>query len=264
VIPLRLRDRAAIRARLAHDVPLHLYELGDLDERFFADCSYFGHESAPAVALLYAGSHPPTLLALERNATHELRDLVLALEPELPLRLYAHLASGLSEELRSRFTIEPRGRFKKLVLEDRSRARRVDTRCTMRVTSSDLPTVSAFYEQAYPSSWFSPKMLDTGYYFGIRAQGLWGAIAGVHVLSLTEGVAALGNVATLPSHRGRGLATAVCARLVMELLDVVDFIGLNVAADNLPALRCYRSLGFVEVSDYEEVLLERLQPPRDS
>lgn len=264
MIPLRLRDRAAIRARLAHDVPLHLYELGDLDERFFADCSYFGHESAPAVALLYAGSHPATLLALGRNATRELRDLVVALASELPPRLHAHLASGLSEELRSCFAVEHRGKFKKLVLEDTARARCVDTRRTTRVTSSDLAKVSAFYEQAYPSSWFSPKMLDTGYYFGVRTQDRWSAIAGVHVLSLTERVAALGNVATLPSHRGRGLATAVCARLVVELAKVVDSIGLNVAADNLPALRCYRSLGFVEVSDYEEVLLERLQPARES
>jgi ribosomal protein S18 acetylase RimI-like enzyme len=244
---------------LAHDVPLHLYELGDLDDFFFADCSYFGHESEAAVALLYAGSAPATLLALGRTATRGLRDLVVAIEPELPRRVYAHLAPGLSEELRAHFTVEHRGRHKKLVLADASRASRVDTRCTSSVMPSDLPTVRAFYERAYPGSWFVPRMLDTGYYFGVRDGASWGSMAGVHVLSLSERVAALGNVATLPSHRGRGLAKAVCARLLAELTDVVDHVGLNVGADNQPALRCYRSLGFVEVGEYEEVVLERLE-----
>jgi len=70
-------------------------------------------------------------------------------------------------------------------------------------------------------------------------------------------VAAIGNVATSPLHRGKGLARAVCARVCAELRDDVDHIGLNVDQDNHAALKCYQSLGFERVSSYEEALLRR-------
>jgi predicted GNAT family acetyltransferase len=69
-------------------------------------------------------------------------------------------------------------------------------------------------------------------------------------------VAALGNVATLPEARSRGLATIACAELCRLLLgDGIDTIALNVRADNTAAIRAYEKLGFVHAADYVEVLL---------
>jgi predicted GNAT family acetyltransferase len=66
----------------------------------------------------------------------------------------------------------------------------------------------------------------------------------------------LGNVATIPAARGRGLATAACARLCRVLLDDgIDVISLNVRADNAPAIRAYEKLGFAYAADYVEVML---------
>ena len=84
---------------------------------------------------------------------------------------------------------------------------------------------------------------------------------GVHVFSRRYGVAALGNVATVPERRGRGLARAVCARLCRELAPRVPLVGLNVAVANAPARRCYRALGFREVLRYEEAVLTRRAGP---
>jgi predicted GNAT family acetyltransferase len=71
-------------------------------------------------------------------------------------------------------------------------------------------------------------------------------------------VAALGNVATLPEARGRGLATAACARLCRVLLeDGIETIGLNVQAENDAAVRAYTKLGFRVVAPYVEVTLAR-------
>ena len=70
-------------------------------------------------------------------------------------------------------------------------------------------------------------------------------------------VAALGNIATRPDCRGRGLATIVTARLCQELLRAgMECIGLNVRSDNRSAVACYERLGFERVADYGEYTLE--------
>jgi ribosomal protein S18 acetylase RimI-like enzyme len=43
------------------------------------------------------------------------------------------------------------------------------------------------------------------------------------------------------------------------LLQTVDLIGLNVRADNVAAIACYRRLGFTVVAEYEEYMA-RLKP----
>jgi len=71
-------------------------------------------------------------------------------------------------------------------------------------------------------------------------------------------VGVVGNVTTHPAYRGKGLGTAVCARLCLELLRTVEHIGLNVKADNAPAIASYKRLGFEVVGEYEEALLSTL------
>jgi ribosomal protein S18 acetylase RimI-like enzyme len=66
-------------------------------------------------------------------------------------------------------------------------------------------------------------------------------------------VAALGNVATLPELRGRGLARAACAALCLLLLeDGIETIALNVRADNDAAIAAYSRLGFEVATSYWE------------
>ena len=74
--------------------------------------------------------------------------------------------------------------------------------------------------------------------------------------SPTWSVAALGNVATLPGLRGRGLARSACAALCRVLLeDGITTIALNVGADNHAAIRAYTRLGFEQVAEYTEAAL---------
>jgi ribosomal protein S18 acetylase RimI-like enzyme len=82
------------------------------------------------------------------------------------------------------------------------------------------------------------------------------SVAGVHVYSPRFGVAALGNVATKPSARGRGLGTAVCGHLCHLLqADGISTISLNVRADNRAAIGVYERLGFNRAAEYLEVSL---------
>jgi predicted GNAT family acetyltransferase len=134
----------------------------------------------------------------------------------------------------------------------------LDTTQVQQFSPSDISELEAFYRASYPGNWFDARMLETGYYYGLREEGEIVSVAGVHVYSPAYGVAALGNIATRPDLRGRGLASRVTARLCQALLDHIPLIGLNVKADNRPAIASYRKLGFEAVGQYEEWALEAL------
>jgi predicted GNAT family acetyltransferase len=125
------------------------------------------------------------------------------------------------------------------------------------LSAADTEDLLALYAASYPGNWFVPRMLETGLYYGIRRGRALVSVAGVHVYSPHYKVAALGNIATRPDARGRGLATAVTARLCHELLlQGIEHVGLNVKADNPSAIACYEKLGFQRVADYGEYRVE--------
>jgi predicted GNAT family acetyltransferase len=173
------------------------------------------------------------------------------LMPELPLRLYAHVTPFLLETLEARYHVESHGLHLKMGLTDLTR---LGTAPAMLLGPSDLDEITAFYERAYPGTWFVPRMLETGRYVGLRHDGELSCVAGVHVFSPAWRAAALGNVATLPRLRRHGLATRACGALCRLLLDDgIDTIALNVRADNAPAIAAYRRLGFEAAGEYVEV-----------
>jgi hypothetical protein len=84
-----------------------------------------------------------------------------------------------------------------------------------RLSAADLPQLTSLYAESYPESYFEPVQLERGLFFGVDAEGELASVAGVHVYSEAEGVAMLGNIATRPAQRGRGLARAATAALAV-------------------------------------------------
>ena len=124
-----------------------------------------------------------------------------------------------------------------------------------------LTEVEVFYRDSYPGTWFHARMLETHRYVGLREDGNLASVAGVHVYSPRLGVAALGNVATHPSARGRGLAMTTCGHLCHLLqTDRISTISLNVRADNHAAIDVYERLGFSRAEEYLEVGLGEPTP----
>ena len=249
-----LTDKAVLLAFFERDKPLHLYEIGDLDPFFWPSTRWFGW--APkgelrAIALLYSGSAVPTLLLFERTNIEDAAALLRALKPQLPGSFYAHITPRLTTCL-ANFELTPHGRHLKMVLRS-SGLPAASPREGIEVLGPEHEDeLASFYERSYPGNWFTPRMLETGKYVGVRDGGELIAVAGVHVYSPEFGVAALGNITTLPEARGRGLGGRVTGHLCRSLLETVNTVGLNVHAENEPAIRCYRRLGFEVVADYEE------------
>jgi predicted GNAT family acetyltransferase len=128
------------------------------------------------------------------------------------------------------------------------------TRSVKRLKTADLDAIDGLtaLELDRPDA-FVPEQLDTGVFFGHFEGGRLLSMAGTHVLSERMDVAAVGNVYTAPSVRGRGLAKLVSSAVIAELLSVgIGTIVLNVAMENGPALSVYESLGFYPHCGYYE------------
>jgi ribosomal protein S18 acetylase RimI-like enzyme len=251
-----LHDRAQLGAWLRRDTPLHLYALGDLDDFFWPRTLWYGLETGGELRQVLLGYLADELLilhALTGGPVDELRQLLTFVRRLLPGRVYAHLTPGVRDVLEEVYSAEPHGDYDKMLLVDPTRLEEVDVGNVERLGANELAEMQAFYAASCPGNWFDPRMLATEHYYGVREQGALVSVAGVHVYSPAQRVAALGNIVTHPAARGRGHATRVTARLCRELLTSVDQVGLNVLATNVPAITCYRRLGFERAGRYEEV-----------
>jgi ribosomal protein S18 acetylase RimI-like enzyme len=263
--PVCLHDRDAIAAYLHKNVALHLYEIGDLDDFFWQFTTWYAHVEGSEIgqiALLYTGTDLPILLGLSTDLVG-MQALLSAIMPFLPRRLYTHQMGDSIRLFEDNYTIIPHGTHYRMVLTNPSCLNAVDTTEVMQITVADQDDIQKMYDASYPGNWLDVRMLETNRYFGIRRDGAWISVAGIHVYSLHYGVAALGNITTLPQFRGQGLATATTAKLCRTLLQDVDHIGLNVKADNASAIACYKRLGFEIVETLEEYMLEPKDFPKE-
>ena len=255
-----LRDDAEIGAFLGRWPDLYLYEIGDLDPFARPLATYHGVRAADgrlrAISLLYDGVDP-TWLLLGRDDLPAMEALIGGLQG-LPPRVYIHAAPAVLPLLEAAgWRVATPSDHLKMSLRAPDRLPVEPDPRVAALSTDDSERVHGFYARAYPGNWYDPRMLATGRYVGLEEDGALRAIAGVHVWSTERRVAALGNIATDPAHRGRGLGTAVTAALCLQLRHEVHTIGLNVAADNHAAIRCYERLGFGVVADYVEGFAER-------
>jgi ribosomal protein S18 acetylase RimI-like enzyme len=236
-----------IEAYLREAPFLHLYELGDLDPREAPHCEWVVGDRA--VVLVYRGLATPTVVALAHDDPWPVRELLAAHAPRLPARLYLHATGGVAPALAPAFAFESLGTHHKMGLTREVAGGRDDV---VPLAPADADEALAFYRVSYPGAYFEPGNLARGPYLALRDRDGIAAIAGVHVYAPTIGVAALGNIATRPDVRGRGLAGAVTGALARQLQREGVLVGLNVKADNPAAIACYARLGFEQVASYEE------------
>jgi predicted GNAT family acetyltransferase len=252
-----LHNKSELEAFFRRNTFLNLYAIGDLDNFFWQHTTWYAlkkDEQIEQVVLLYSASTLPVLLAIAQEQDASLSELLNSMLHLLPRQFYAHITSESVGALVQDYHLESHGTYYKMALLDPSSLKQMDASVAERLSLDDLSEIEAFYRISYPDNWFDPRMLETGHYYGIRRDGQLLGVAGVHVYSERFRVAALGNVATHPEHRGQGLGSLVCARLCQELLHTVDHIGLNVRADNVSALVCYERLGFRRIVQYEEIM----------
>lgn len=254
---IRLHDKNRIESFLRKNVYLHIYGIGDLDDFFWPDTTWYGWEEKgeiQAIVLLYTASDDPTMLALSEQQDIML-ELVQSIFHVLPERFYAHMSPEVAGAVERQYKTESHGKHFKMGLMNKASLREIDRSNVIRLTENDLEDMLVLYKEGYPGNWFNPRMLRTRQYFGMRLKNRLVSIAGVHVYSEKYKVAALGNIVTHPDYRGRGFAKAVTATLCQSLFEDVDNIGLNVKVANYAAIALYEQLGFKILSTYSELMV---------
>jgi GNAT superfamily N-acetyltransferase len=267
-----LTDRDRIRESLLTDRFFADYALGDLDPAHFPFTEWFGAEDngeLRAVILLYHDLVPPILFAIgEPLGIEVILDRAVNL-PEIGISVRdEHLpivekfyridpVPMLKMALESASLRGVRGTTKQSPAKREEIAHLHCSRTPFgavhvsrfalamtRLDVSHMPQLEELYSHGGGDA-FRQRSLELGVFYGMFDDERLVSVAGTHIVSECERIAALGNVMTHPDYRGQGLATMAALAVCEELLDRgIELIGLSVGRSNEAAIRVYEKIGF--------------------
>lgn len=254
--PAPTDDPSAVLAIFDAHRPIHTYGIVDVVQ--FWDTSRWWVRDGAAVGLVgLPGVPDPVVYAVSAVHGGETLSLLADLVPQLPDRFDITGPVGLTERLEATHHATRSAPYVKMHLLRADMLPASDPQARV-LEPDDLDAVHTFAAASdMPLRFFREDLLGTGRQFGIFGDGELIALAGVHVIDVDQGIAAIGDVVTHPEHRGRGLAGRVTAALCHRLHAEVAIVGLNVGRDNTPARKLYERLGFLPLMEYEEAELIR-------
>jgi len=235
--------------------------LGDLDPEHFQFTEWFGAEEdgeLRAVVMLYNDLEPPIFFA-----TGETRGIEAILDRAVKL---PQVGLSIREEhlfiVEKFYRTEPVPMLKMALLPEDFRAVNeiAHLHCNRmpfgavqvshsalamtRLDVSHMPLLEDLYSYGGGDA-FRQRSVELGVFYGVFDDGHLVSVAGTHIVSDNERIAALGNVMTHPAYRGRGLATVATNAVCEELLGRgIEMIGLSVSRSNEAAIRVYEKIGF--------------------
>jgi ribosomal protein S18 acetylase RimI-like enzyme len=112
------------------------------------------------------------------------------------------------------------------------------------LTAEDFPQMALLYEATRPGRSMASRLHELGGILGVKQDGRVLAMACLRLHF--PGYREISTVGTLPSHTGRGFATALVAELARRIHSGGEVPFLTVRVDNARAIEIYRRLGFRE------------------
>ena len=261
-----IKDKDLLHSFYSKDRVAYAYQLGDLDEAYFPWCKWWGAfdsetDELETAILLYSGlSVPVTLIA---GKGEPLDDLLTEVYSDLPDRFFCQVGEDHLEVLSKHYDTNALTARLRMANGASGFERAPRDPHVVRLGHSDTARIVELYTH-YPDNFFEPYQLETGLYFGIHdgSGGPLVSIAGIHVLSEEFDVAVVGNLVTHDAHRGKQLARRVTGRLMNELFERVSLVALNVAEDNLPAIKIYEHFRFEPHLRFFDGMVKRSLMPK--
>lgn len=248
-----LSNKKEILSFLQQDRLYAAYAIGDLEPNLFAQSQWFGAEDTgkmQALALFFTGLNPPALFTMG-DADGLAAILASALQPE---RAYFTCRVEHLPVVKAYYDLDEIEHMFRMAIAP------ADFRPfpgpTVKLDLSHLDALHQLYRLGGGNA-FAPYQLRDGVYYGIEVNGRLVSVAGTHLVSLTFGVAAVGNVFTHPNHQRRGYAATCTSHVIEELLAQGLDVILNVNRENIEAIGVYERLGFRKYCPYVEVIGKR-------
>ena len=253
-------DKTRLARHFQKDPVLFAYHLGDLDDFYFGECQWAADNASwSAIAeavLIYSGGQIPTVLSF--GLTDRFETLLEELLDLLPPRFYGHYFLKYRRIFHQQFSEQAIDTNLRMALSKEIVApTKPPLGCHVRFTIEDADRLMEFYRVAYPDGYFDTDVLPRGFANGIVVDGAIVAASSVHCASFEHKVGAIGNIATHPKWRGKGLASYLTACQAKDLQDKGCLVCLNVAKDNSAAVHCYQKLGFEVKHEFEDGIFQR-------
>ena len=257
----------AVLEILARDPVWAAYAIADLRPDLSRHCRWLVAQDASGLALIFSGLQPPVLLTAGSpegvgtalTGADLPGEVFLSVLPS-HLPVIAHHYPRIAPCDMLRMALPPNRTVTAPALTAR------------RLAPADEHPLSALYQHGgdYAPDAFDPNQLKDGFFFGIDDEaGALAAAGGTHVacrraslpptdagldpspglrsleLTISQGVAAIGNIYTRPDRRGLGYGRAITTTVTRALQeDGFSLIVLNVDERNLVAKSIYEKLGF--------------------
>jgi ribosomal protein S18 acetylase RimI-like enzyme len=251
----KLTDSHEILTFLESDPSYAAYAIGDLEPALFAQTEWEGAEEdgqLRTIALLFRGLDPPPLFLMGDPAGLP-TILRLGLRPE---RVYVTCRQRHLAAVRAFYRTEPPTPMWRMTLQPKD-FRPIEAPQVIALSPRHTDELERLYAQGGGDA-FSPTQLATGVFYGVADRGRIVAAAGIHLISPTYDIAAVGNVYTHRAYRGRGYGSATTSAVVAELFRRgLRYVVLNVAQANTVAIRIYERLGFTKYCPFLEMLAVR-------
>jgi GNAT superfamily N-acetyltransferase len=249
-----ITERELVGRFLKHGLVENAYQLGYLDEAYAEFCHWYGCEDPglQTLVLIYTGLSRPGIFTAGNPAG--IKPILKEFDQAFPERATGHIARAHMDAIRTHYRDDNMRLMLRMGLR---RDQFVDpghdaTASVEVLTHRDTGAIMRLYG-AWPDNFFEPYQLETGLYFGVRGEdGELACIAGIHNVSRQFDVAAIGNLVTHPSQRGKGYARVVTAALLRETFKRVGNVTLDVEDENTPAMRLYQHFGFRHSADFWE------------
>ena len=254
----QLFDLSVARTILQSDPVWCTYALGDLEPALAAKCSWFwNYSDMRALVLIYRGFSPPILFVTGQP------ELVTPLLPEIAAEpvVSLHVQSEIMPLLATRYDIVGEKSDWRMALS-RGDFRPASVRNAVLLGPADVDRVQSLYSDGEATGespeYFAAESLVHGVFYGVPEGDELTAVAGTHLVSGQEQVAALGNVYTRRDRRGLGLAAQTTSAVAKDLAGRgIRTIALNVRQQNEQAIRVYERLGFRKHCEFRDGIASR-------
>ena len=250
----QVTDRDELIAFFRDDPRVHIYALADLEEPYWSASMWWRSGDGVVGFVGLPGGADPVVYAVSSRDPDGTVELLAELSGAIAPGGLITAPIGAGARLGELRTLLWNRTYHRYHLPDLSTLPSGDPE-VVPLGPDDVEEIEALYDTDPGTSFFMPAMLESESFVGIREGGELVAVAGTHVLSEAQGVAAIGGVVTHPDHRGRGYGSRVTVGVCRLLEGRVEVIGLNTADANAAARAVYRRLGFVPVLRYEEAQL---------